>query len=229
MTAGATVDMAPTAGRLAGVRPPGLARLIIDDDAAENLWLDRPAASSSEGDSALLDRCTGPTLDVGCGAGRMAAGLTARGVPVLGVDVSPTAVATTIAAGALALQRNIFGAVPGDGRWRHVLLADGNIGIGGDPAGLLVRCSELLTIGGSVLVDLAPPGTGLQVRRVRLQVDGRTSDWFRWAWLGADAVSAVAAQTGLTARDIWCAGSRWQAELRATDDVPSVPEVGGEQ
>ncbi len=229
MTAGATVDTAPTAGRYARARPAGLARLIIDDNAAENPRFEMPTRSPSEADSALLDRCTGPTLDVGCGVGRMAAGLAARGVPVLGVDVSPTAVATTIAAGALAVQRNIFGAVPGDGRWRHVLLADGNIGIGGDPVGLLARCAELLTMGGSVLIDLAPPGTGLQVRRVRLQVDRRTSDWFRWAWLGADAVSAVAAQAGLTACDIWCAGSRWQAELRATDGLPSIPQVRGEQ
>ena len=31
------------------------------------------------------------------------------------------------------LRRDLFAPLPGEGRWHHVLLADGNIGIGGDP------------------------------------------------------------------------------------------------
>ena len=35
------------------------------------------------------------------------------------------------------VRRDLFGALPGEGTWSHVLLADGNIGIGGDPVTLL--------------------------------------------------------------------------------------------
>jgi hypothetical protein len=31
------------------------------------------------------------------------------------------------------VQADLFGPLPGEGSWSHVLLADGNIGIGGDP------------------------------------------------------------------------------------------------
>jgi hypothetical protein len=37
-----------------------------------------------------------------------------------------------------------FGPVPYEGRWQHVLLADGNIGIGGSPRALLHRVTSML-------------------------------------------------------------------------------------
>ena len=40
----------------------------------------------------------------------------------------------------------------------RVLLADGNIGIGGDPVALLTRCRDLIAPAGRVLVELDPPG-----------------------------------------------------------------------
>ena len=46
-----------------------------------------------DGDQALLDRCQGPTLDVGCGPGRLSTALLGRGVPTLGIDISRQAVA----------------------------------------------------------------------------------------------------------------------------------------
>ena len=53
----------------------------------------------------------------------------------------PEAVAQTPDRGVAAIRRNVFDALPGEGRWRTALLADGNIGIGGDPAALLRRLS----------------------------------------------------------------------------------------
>src|SRR5690242_5511458 len=78
-------------------------------------------------DDAVLDRCHGPTLDLGCGPGRLVAQLARRGVPALGVDVSHAAVRLGRAAGAAVLRRSVFDRLPGTGRWRHALLMDGNI------------------------------------------------------------------------------------------------------
>jgi len=83
------------------------------------------------GDDGLVRRCSGPTLDVGCGPGRLAASVGGRGIPVLGVDPVPAAVLSTRSRGAAAIRRSVFDRVPGEGRWQHVLLADGNVGIGG--------------------------------------------------------------------------------------------------
>ncbi|MEO6882272.1 MAG: SAM-dependent methyltransferase, partial [Mycobacteriaceae bacterium] len=93
-------------------------------------WLGGAAATNADRvvDAAMLALCAGPTLDLGCGPGRLTAALAARGVAALGVDTSALAVRLTIARGGLALRRDLFGALPGHGRWAHVLLADGNVG-----------------------------------------------------------------------------------------------------
>ncbi len=84
-------------------------------------------------DLQLVDACTGPTLDVGCGPGRLTAALARRGTPALGIDVCAEAVSQARLRGAAALRRDVFDPVPGEGRWHWVLLADGNIGIEGRP------------------------------------------------------------------------------------------------
>ncbi|MEO5833817.1 MAG: methyltransferase domain-containing protein [Nakamurella sp.] len=168
-------------------------------------------------DEMLIAECNGPTLDVGCGPGRITAALARQGLTALGIDISALAVALTRRRGGTALRRDVFGPVPGRGRWNTVVLADGNIGIGGDPERLLRRCAELLAPAGHVVLDLEPPGTGLVVEEVRLSAGDAVSAPFRWCWLGADAVHRVAATAGLAPQDIWLAGRRWQARLgRAT-------------
>ncbi|MEC3975193.1 methyltransferase domain-containing protein [Amycolatopsis sp. H20-H5] len=181
-----------------------------------DLPVERWTDGSCEGDEVLLDACGGPTLDIGCGPGRLTAALTERGIASLGVDSSRTAVQLTQGRGAVALHRNVFDRIPGEGRWRHVLLADGNIGIGGNPVALLRRAAELLGAGGTALVELEPPGTGVRNEHVRLQPQTDEGSWFTWAWVGADAVGALAAQAGLAVE--WTArrGHRWFAELVRT-------------
>src|SRR6202046_5451542 len=111
-------------------------------------WCGPPDAADEE----LLRRCRGPVLDVGCGPGRLTVALSERGIPALGVDISRAAVTRARRAGALALHRSVFDPLPGQGRWATVLLADGNIGIGGQPARPVYRCAEVLGPGGQTPV-----------------------------------------------------------------------------
>jgi SAM-dependent methyltransferase len=168
---------------------------------------------TTPGDVSLVDRCHGPTLDVGSGPGRLTVALAERGIPALGIDVTPFAVQMARSSGALAILRDVFGRVPGAGRWRTVLLADGNIGIGGDPAALLRRIGDLLAPDGSALVEVQPPGAPLRSERVRLCQDGLAGDWFPWAYVGADQIGDLARSAELVLRETWTASGRWFAAL----------------
>jgi hypothetical protein len=107
------------------------------------------------------------------------------------------------------LRRDVFGAVPGAGRWTRILLADGNIGIGGDPAALLRRCRDLLAPHGLVLVEM-PDRAGSRVDgAIRLEDSaGRVSAWFRWAEPDAAELARTAALAGLRVVASWAAGGR---------------------
>ncbi|SDI01798.1 class I SAM-dependent methyltransferase [Nonomuraea jiangxiensis] len=167
-----------------------------------------------DGDEAMLSRCGGPTLDVGSGPGRLTVELARRGVPALGIDVTPHAVRLTRRAGGLALCRDVFDRVPGSGRWPTALLADGNIGIGGDPAALLRRMRELVRPDGEVIVEVAPPGTPSGIERVRLRHGEVTGEWFRWANVSASEVSRPAGESGFTVAECHERAGRWFAFLR---------------
>jgi SAM-dependent methyltransferase len=171
--------------------------------------------SALPGDDYLLRHCTGPTLDIGCGPGRLAAALLERGVAALGTDVSPVAVRLAREAGAMAVRRDVFDRQPGEGRWRHALLADGNIGIGGDPVRLLHRVREVLAGDGSALIELDPPGGGLRHGPVRVATPAEDGRWFAWAWLAADMVEPVAGAAGMSTRWVREVSGRWFAELAA--------------
>jgi len=170
------------------------------------------------GDASIVERCSGPTLDVGSGPGRLTVALAERGIPALGIDVTPYAVHLARASGALTLLRDVFGRVPGTGRWMTVLLADGNIGIGGDPVALLRRVGELLTARGQALVEVQPPGTALRSEQVRLRHGGQASAWFPWAYVGADQIAEIAVDAGLAAAETWSAHGRWFSVLRPLID-----------
>ncbi|MDJ0394227.1 class I SAM-dependent methyltransferase [Rhodococcus sp. G-MC3] len=145
------------------------------------------------GDLHLLRSCTGPTLDIGCGPGRLSAALSARKVCALGIDTSPAAVSTTRGRGTAAALCDVFGSVPAAGLWSHALLADGNIGIGGDPLALLFRVRTLLADGATIVVEVdAESGRGLECDAVRWETDTAASPWFAWAQIDAPALTAAA-------------------------------------
>lgn len=123
----------------------------------------RPA---DESDHLLIDECSGPTVDIGCGPGRLSARLAELGHVVLGIDVVHEAVEQTRERGASAIVRDVFDPLPGEGRWQTALLADGNIGIGGDPVALLRRVRELVDPRGRIVVEVADHA-GLTVADVR--------------------------------------------------------------
>ena len=153
--------------------------------------------------AALASR--GPVLDIGCGPGRLAAELGRRAVPALGIDVSAAAVAMARARGAMAQRRDVFGPLPGQPRWRCALLADGNIGIGGDPVALLRRCHEILAPDGIVVADLEVAEPGVRQRLVRLEAvgsDGAVGGVLPWATVGLAAATELGWRAGLRVRSV---------------------------
>ena len=181
---------------------------LLDETTSIDSW----AHPADEHDRRLAALCVGPTLDVGCGPGRLTAHLVERGHVVLGVDVAPESVDRTLRRGAPALHRDVFDTLPGEGRWRTALLADGNVGIGGDPVALLRRMRELLDPRGRVVVELAPPGHGLRHGWATLRFDDVTRP-FRWSVVGVDAIDRVARHAGLRATALHEFGGRWCAIL----------------
>ncbi|MFE2096151.1 class I SAM-dependent methyltransferase [Streptomyces sp. NPDC059468] len=182
------------------------------------LEVERWCADADAVDSAVLDRCEGAVLDVGCGPGRLVAELAARGRTVLGVDVSEAAVTRTITVGGQALRRSVFDPLPGEGRWGTVLLMDGNVGIGGDPRALLHRMSQLLVPGGLLIAETVPLDVD---ERTRVQVvdvahgQARTGDPFPWARIGTPALLQLADRAAeWRAEAQWTAGDRRFVALR---------------
>ena len=134
-------------------RPGPSSTVVGGSPASPERWDGRPAPEEDE----VLARAVAPVLDV-------AAGLAAMSWPWLGPatwrsgSTSPLRTRARPVPGAryemLRLRR-----VPGAGRWATVLLFDGNIGIGGDPAASLRRIAALLRpAGGGLLTELSRPG-----------------------------------------------------------------------
>lgn len=166
-------------------------------------------------DTAIVGLCHGPTIDLGCGPGRLVARLVERGIPALGVDQSATAIALARRSGAPALRRDVFDPLPGIGRWHTVLLADGNVGLGGDPWRVLRRAAELLRCGGRCIAEFDSAIRGVDAGWVRLESARAIGPWFQWASVGIDCVTQLADDVGLAVAQIHPIGSRVVATLAA--------------
>lgn len=178
------------------------------------LQIERWAGLASADDRALfVDPCDGPTLDLGCGPGRLVRALLEQGISAVGVDSSAAAVRLARGEGLPVLRRSIFEPIPREGDWSHALLADGNIGIGGRPTRLLRRAWALLAVGGRLHVELREPGRGIACGWHQLRVDGRLGPRFPWAVVGIDAISELATRAGFRHTDSLQRGDRHVAVL----------------
>lgn len=193
----------------------GRAATLVDSDGkTAGLPVRRWRRPADRDDAWLLDRCQGPTLDLGCGPGRLLSGLSERGVPALGVDNSPVAQAHCLRRAVSMVLGDVYGELPDEGRWQHVLLADGNIGIGGDPDSLVDRAARLLAPGGSLLVETDPDPLQDWRGTVRVRTAGGLGPEIPWARVGADTLCRIADAFSLrevASRD----GRRCFVELRA--------------
>lgn len=194
------------------LREGGALTAAFSDGTEQGLPLDRWRSVDAE-DELLADGLRGRVLDVGCGPGRLTALLHGRGLEVLGIDVSDAAVELTRDRDGPAVRCSVFDLLPSG--WDHVLLADGNIGIGGDPVRLLQRTRELLAPRGTVLAHVLPPGSGSRQVQARLLDALAPGQWFPWAEVDVDGLGAAAGAAGLVVTGMRAGAASWMAELRA--------------
>jgi SAM-dependent methyltransferase len=183
------------------------------DGGSEPLAVSRWLADADTIDERVLDRVRGRVLDVGCGPGRHVHALCRRGVDVVGIDASTTAVSIATKRGGNAILGDVFTHDLKLASWQTVLLLDGNLGIGGNPEALLRRVRELLSPSGRALVETNPPGRGVELHPVRLELGAHVSFWFPWARVCNDAIRSVADSAAFSCDAQWEDGGRWFAEL----------------
>ena len=197
---------------LLGSRDPAAFYAVDESGSRRRLPLDRWLDEAPADEELLLDRATGPVLDIGCGAGRHLVALRRRGVVAAGVEVSGLAVEIARSRDVNVIHGSVFDLPEAQG-WMTALLLDGNVGIGGEPRRLLSRTAELLAPGGRALVEIEPPGVETRILNLRLEGPDDVSEWFPWAWVGTDGIEALAEGTGLAVDEVWAIGERWYARL----------------
>jgi hypothetical protein len=106
--------------------------------------------------------------------------------------------------------------LPFEGEWDTALLADGNIGIGGDPVALLARTRALIRPGGRVVIEVRGPGVALKVLWATLESGQSSSKPFRWAVVGMDDIADIAGQAGLTVLSQHEIEGRWVVTVQKT-------------
>ena len=140
-------------------------------------------------DRAVVELCQGPIDRVQLRPGRLVTHLIQRGIPALGVDQSEIRCARP-GSGALVLLRDLFERCRAPGRWETVLLADGNVGLGGDPQ-VLSRAAESISATGRCVVEFEAAVAGC-ARAGSAGILDNIGPWFRWASVGIDYAASLA-------------------------------------
>ena len=162
----------------------------------------RPAVPAT---AACSTRCAGPTLDVGCGPGRLLAQLLDRAAgPGASASTSaPTAVRLARRRGGDALLRDVFGRCPAEGRWHSVAAGRRQHRHRRRPGRAARRCAAARPGAGRVVVEVEPPGRPSWSGPLRLRTGDRHSAPFPWAYVGVDDIAAVANAAALRTLDTW--------------------------
>jgi SAM-dependent methyltransferase len=195
---------------------PMLSAVVLMTECGQRIAVDaaRWHSPATEADHSVIRRCHGRVLDIGSGPGRIVKALSAQGITALGIDVSDAAVDRSRATGAECVVADVFDPVPDEGAWQCALLLDGNIGIGGDPVRLLHRVGELVTVGGSLIVEVEPVHRGgTHARRMQVAHGSDVSAWFAWAVVSVDELPEHAARSGWTLDESWSSDDRWFTRL----------------
>ncbi|MFD1721571.1 methyltransferase domain-containing protein [Amnibacterium endophyticum] len=195
------------------LRDGGALALVPEGGVAQDLDVSRWSGVADDADRSAIEGLRGPVLDVGCGPGRMIRAALDAGLAATGIDVAEEAVRHCRDLLLPVLHRSVFDPLPREGAWGSVLLIDGNVGIGGDPATLLARCAALLAPGGAVVAEAHPDPRRDVVFTGRVVRDGRSSAPFRWAEAGEHALVDAAGPLALEAA--WTAADRRFLRFRA--------------
>lgn len=149
----------------------------------------------------LLEQVTtGPVLDLGAGAGRVALWLQERGLDVVAVEASPLAAGVCRARGVRDVRLADLNNPPNDQAWAAILLLCGNLGLGGSYEGvrqLLRRLADVSAPGAVLVGDTVDPAGPGDVR-LRIRYRGQATPWWRQYNIAPDELVALISDTGWT-------------------------------
>jgi hypothetical protein len=109
----------------------------------------------------------------------------------------------------------VFAPLPAEGSWERVPLADGNIGIGGDPVRTLRRVADLLAPGGIAVVEIDPLSAATGWEMLRWETHRHVGHWFPWSRVNATVLGEIARSAGFSVIDVVNIHSRVIAVLAA--------------
>ncbi|MDH7486040.1 MAG: class I SAM-dependent methyltransferase [Anaerolineae bacterium] len=189
--------------------------LVTEQDAT--LYLAGPEAFDPT-EAAALAFARGRVLDIGCGAGRHALALQARGHAVMGLDISPLALAVARRRGVCHTIRATITALPfAAASFDTFLLLGNNLGLAGDVEGTVAMLRQLRRLarpGGVLIANCRNPAAtddpvhlayhahnrarGRPIGQVTIRVEygGQVSPWFDLLLLTPAEVATLAERAG---------------------------------